>query len=450
MKTIINNYMPEPHQQEIHDAIEKNRFLWVNGGFRSGKTRAFIEEDIEACHRFPGMVILITRKFHEDIKGTVKQDFYEAVDPRLIAWTEDERNICHFRNGSKVIFRGLYTRSSLQRSKLGGLNVGRVHVEEASEITLNDFLDLQGRLSLTSIPEHQRKIYCNANPPTADHWAFQMFEQGRKDGLYACLKVSTRMNAKHLPASYISDMEESYGSQPGWLSRFFDGHWGFTPKGDPVYQFSDIYVDDKLDWNRGLPIYRCWDFGWAHPAVVWMQVGVDREVNILREKLGSKIYLKNFAAEILKITNDEFPNAEIIDICDDAGKQHKDDGRPSIDILENDFHLRMRYRQSFVQEGIELIQAKMREMVGGRPAFKINGVKCPITIEGFRGGYCRDGDEIIKDGYYEHTMDCIREGFVNIFANNSVEHFATVDPKKIVIAQPIYGFNNNPIGARAI
>lgn len=438
------NYLPEPHQQEIHDLIQDTRYAWIMGGFRSGKTRACIEEDVEACVRVPGLIVLITRKFHEDLKTTAKQDFYDITDamPGLIIKTENDKNIAYFKNGSRVIFQGLYTRTSMQRSKLGGHEYGRIHVEEASEITLNDFLDLQGRLSQTNIPDDERKIYCTTNPPNSDHWAFNTFEVGKKPGLYGIIKVSTKANARYLPANYISDMEGSYANQPGWLSRFFDGNWGFTPKGDPVYHFSDIYLDESISFNSGRPVYRSWDFGWHHPAVVWFQVGPDQDVNILLEKMGSKVYLKKFAPDILALTNSEFPGAEIIDICDDAGKQQKDDGLPSITILQNPpFNLKMRYRQSFVAEGIELVEAKMREMIGGKPALRIKGSKCPILVEGMRGGYCRDGDDIIKDGYYEHVCDALREGFINVLASNSRDRSNTIDASTIRIAQPRYGFN---------
>jgi hypothetical protein len=443
---IIEGYRPEPHQNRIHQVIAKNKYTWIMGGFRSGKSRACYEEDIDICQKYPGMVVLITRKFHEDLEKTSKREFYEYCDPRLIADRRDGGDICVFRNGSQAIFRGLYARTSLQRSKLGSMNIGRAHVEEGSEIELKDFLDLQGRLSLTCVPENERKIYMTANPPTKDFWAFDLFEKNPRHG-YGMIKVGTRENAKYLPATYISDLEESFKTQPGWLSRFFDGNWGFTPQGDPVYpEFSDIYLDESIEFNKGREVYRFWDFGWHHPAVLWCQVGPDQDPNILLEKMGTKIYLRDFAPDILRLTNDEFPNAKIIDICDDAGKSMKDDGLPSIQVLESPpFNLRMRSRHSFVVEGLELVRSKMREMIGSgdkaRPALRIKGSKCPILVEGFRGGYCRDGDDVIKDGYYEHLHDCLREGFINIFSSNSRE--SSQDFSHIKIAQPNYNFQSN-------
>lgn len=438
--TVVDGYKPEPHQQQVHDLIAAKKYSWIMGGFRSGKSRACFEEDIDCCQRIPGMIVLVTRRFHEDLEKTSKQEFYEYCDPRLIAATQDGKDVCLFKNGSKIIFRGLHTQTSRQRSKLGSMNIGRAHVEEASEIELNDFLDLQGRLSLSCVPEDERKIYMTSNPPTKDHWSFKLFEENPKPG-YGMIRLCTRENAKYLPASYIGDLEESYGSQPGWLSRFFDGNWGFTPQGDPVFGgFSDRFLSEDIGFNQGYPIYRCWDFGWQHPAVIWWQSGPDGEANVLLENMGSKIYLRDYAPSILQLTNSEFPGAMIIDICDDAGKQHKDDGRPSIEILESSpFNLKMRYRPSFVNEGIELIQSKMRLLIGSRPGLLIKGSKCPILVEGFRGGYCREGDDVIKDGYYEHLQDALREGFINTFASNSVDSNTQV--RSIKIPGPRYNMN---------
>ena len=434
----IKGYQPQEHQQQIHALIEENRYSWIMGGFRSGKSRACFEQDIEYCMRYPKNVVLITRKFNEDLEKSSKMEFYEYCPRELIAHTREGRDICIFRNGSQVIFKGLYSKYGGQRSKLGSMNLGIVHVEEGSEIDLKDFLDLQGRLSLMTIPDGAHKIYITANPPTKDHWAFKLFEENPAEG-YGLIKVSTRMNNRYLPPQYIKALEDEYAAQPGWLERFFDGQWGFVPQGDPVYgEFSSkTHVDNTIRYNPGLPLYRSWDFGWHHPAVVWLQINSDQQIAVLKEHMGNKIFLRDFAPRIVQMTNQTFPGADIIDTCDDAGKQQKDDGLPSIAILEGSpFKLKMQFRQSRVMEGIELVQQKLRGMVRGQPSFLISARECPILVEGFTGGYCRQGDNIMKDGYYDHLHDALREAFINIFGTRTKNVF-----EKFKIPGPVYDFS---------
>ena len=109
--------------------------------------------------------------------------------------------------------------------------------------------------------------------------------------------------------------------------------------GEPVYSSFDPDTSVKVThYDPDLPLWRGWDFGYRHPAVVWLQY--DPSIPQLRylhefyptldrESVpGMKI--QDLAPKVIAITNDYFPEATtdagsgIFDYADPAGQQHND------------------------------------------------------------------------------------------------------------------------------
>jgi len=178
-----------------------------------------------------------------------------------------------------------------------------------------------------------------------------------------------------------------------------------------------VYSDWKRDLHerslrfdpRHPVIFRGWDFGKVHPACVWVQVS-GQEINILHELLGTEVQLEPFAMEVIAKSGMWFPGAnKFIDWVDPHGRAEKDDGRPSIKVLK-DCGIIVKHRDIEKEEGILKVgQQLIRIVAGGRPALCADPKECPITCDGFRGGYKRNKNgKVIADGYYEHIMDAIR------------------------------------------
>lgn len=163
----------------------------------------------------------------------------------------------------------------------------------------------------------------------------------------------------------------------------------------------------KLNYNPHQEVWRCWDFGYNHPACVWAQLGTDDKLYVLREYLGEEILIQTFAQEVKGLSQKWFPGAKFKDACDPAGRAVSDKSeRTSVDILRG-MDIRPHMRKGSVKDGINCIRALLVDK-GNGVDFLIDPC-CEVLVDGFMGGYIRDDvDEPIKDGFYEHLMDALR------------------------------------------
>ena len=426
-------YDPFSEQKIAHNA--KAKFRYVQGGFGSGKTLWLNWEVIDNCMKFPKSRWLIARDTVQDLEDSTKHDFFEICPPELILSYRKKLNQVILQNGSEIIFRSFrgYNPTSHtggQKAGIKALNLSGFAIDEASETVEDHFKMLKGRLRLSHVPSGYHKGIMVSNPPDKTHWLYKTFfghnDPTNKD--LFMLIIPTYSNP-HLPADYIPNLEKDY--DPSWIARYLRGEFGFVLRGDPVY----VNFQEKLhgaDWHvgdtqfiRGRPVYRDWDFGWHHPAVVWSQNDMDGRWRVHKELMGEKVYIQDFAPQVIKTSNELFPGAEFIDYCDPAGKQRSDKNkRSTVQILEDEFKIRPTSRFSWVLDGILIVQGKLNRIIAGEPEFRINRNGCPILHNGFIGGYARgtatDGKQMsnwepVKDGYYEHVMDALRMGAINRF-----------------------------------
>lgn len=190
--------------------------------------------------------------------------------------------------------------------------------------------------------------------------------------------------------------------------------------GKPV--FPDFRKDKhtgEFNVNPDKPIYRGWDFGYHHPAVVFAQFDDNDRLIVLDEVMGEDVLLEVFAKEYVL---NRFVNhkAGFRDYCDPAGRQRSDKNeKTSIEILRG-IGIYPIWRESSINEGLTLIRKMLIEDIAGRPALLIDK-RCRILIDGFSGYYHypenREGrpeSELPeKDGYYEHLQDALRYLVVN-------------------------------------
>lgn len=167
--------------------------------------------------------------------------------------------------------------------------------------------------------------------------------------------------------------------------------------GEPVYAFSPSSVRPTL-YDPSLPLWRGWDFGYRHPAVVWGQLwparpGAPEGVLVLLHELyptlGAGVpglKTADLAKMVLAETAERFPDAgvdaPVLDFCDPSGNQTKETSDfSSIEILQ--------------QHGIEpewsVVGRKNRIEYARRyvevPAsFRVNP-HCTLTIKALAGAY---------------------------------------------------------------
>ena len=411
----IYSYKPFPKQLLFHQAPQQ--FRAFVGAFGAGKSCAGVWEAIDLSMRYPGNFGLICRKYGDDLKETTQKTFYEECPHSLITDITEGGNKVVFINGSEIRFSGLYTKAKMRISKVGSMNLGWFMIDEAHETQEEDFNMLQGRLRLKNALKHYGFI--TTNPPNSDHWIAKRFGVNNND--YFKIHATSYDNPT-LPADYIKNLE---AMPEAWRRKYLFGEFGFLQYGFPVYSnYNEKLHLKDLQYNNGLSVIRSWDFGWHHPAVLYIQTDADMRSYFLEEQFGDKIYIEDFADKVIFNSNKNYPDANFIDYGDPAGNQKSDKSkRTSIEILKEK-GIKVKSRRSLVAKGIDLMEKRMAMLIAGEPAIQIDKNKCRIFTEGLAGGYhyAKNQEGIpevepAKDGYYEHFADCARYYIENTFGN---------------------------------
>lgn len=392
------------------------------GAFGAGKTIAGVWEAIDRSLRFPGNRGVISRMTYRELEDTTKKVFFEQC-------TEYRVPILEYRKSDDLVVLGVpgHTSEIMFRSlddplKLGSVEIGWFYIDEAYEVSLDAFRMLEGRLRLKNVP--RRVGWMTTNPPNVDHWIHKLFVEDRNPN-YRLIHSSSYDNP-YLPKAYIENLEQNYPLS--WRRRFLLGEFGFLTNGKPVYEGyfdRDVHVR-KLQYNPARTVYRSWDFGWRHPAVVWFQLDEDGRVLVLKERMGTDIFLDPFADQILAISREDFKGVDFEDFCDPAGHQRTDmSEKSSVEILQSK-GVYPKSRKTPIKEGLEIIGRLMTKVLNKRPMFLIDE-SCKILIEGFEGGYHwpenGDPNSPEKDGYYEHLQDALRYGVVNLLGLSDYKRF---------------------------
>lgn len=211
-------------------------------------------------------------------------------------------------------------------------------------------------------------------------------------------------------------------AQEGISDRSWDREYEIsyeTFEGKPVYEgFTEGHIQE-VEYKPGMYVYRGWDFGYHHPFTVFAFMNEFDQLCIRSEIMGSDEYIKPFGQRVKRFSLSHFPNAHWLDACDDAGKQRKDTPETSVQVL-TDLGFSLNYRHSFIDEGVEIIRQRLQRRNDGKYGLLIHP-DCQNLIDAFKGGYRypekKDGspekETPLKDGYYDHGMDALRELCVN-------------------------------------
>lgn len=296
-------------------------------------------------------------------------------------------------------------------------------VDEADEVTKNNFMQMLGRLRHKPTPEFPDEnffIGCAFNPPSMSHWLYTactgLNAAGEKveEPIMTLFRPQRGENQRNLPKGYHEQMAASMSVE--LRQRYVDGAWGNTFPGEPVIrQFRQaVHVRPKLPFQGGT-LFRFWDFGYNRPAVLFAQVATDGRLQILKEFLGHHIEGTKFIETVIAKTAQAFPYAEkFVDYGDPAVAQHKDTG--SMLALLNNAGILMRYQRTPFDISIQLLRKRFETLIEGEPAILIDE-SCRILIDGLLGGYHlkEDGVTPKKDGQFDHEIDALRYGVYNLF-----------------------------------
>ena len=186
----------------------EKRYLVLMGGGGSGKSIFAGRKILERCTTEPGHRALVVRKVYNTIFNSC---FEQLVDQANEFYKEQIKKVklspltILFKNGSKIIFKG---------------------IEEASEILESDFDQLDIRLRDES-PYYQQ-IILSFNPITITHWLKKRFFD--KQDERARTSRSNYKDNKFLTAEAIKTLENFRDTDEYYYMVYCLGEWGVTGK----------------------------------------------------------------------------------------------------------------------------------------------------------------------------------------------------------------------------
>lgn len=361
----------------------KDPQVLICGAAGTGKSFTALWKVHLMCMRNPGMRALVVRKTHKSLTATGLVTFREKVAKEAIA-----AGICKWYGGSsEKPAMYIYPHSNGDESVIvvGGLDQAdkimsseydMIFVQEATECTPDDIEKLDSRCRNGMVSFQQLLMDCNPQQPT--HHLKKRCDDGRTTMLYAHHTDNPRLyEEKRDDAGRMSLELTEYGR--AYLARLDnltgvrklrlrDGLWVAAEGMIYTDWRPDVHITDRKilpqSWKRLWAV----DFGYTHPFV-WQQWAVDEDGRLWLELeiFKTKTLVEDHARAILR--------AVTVQTGENAGQPKYP--RPSAIICDHDAedratlerHLGMGTQPAWkgVSDGIQAVQARMRDAGDGKP-----------------------------------------------------------------------------------
>jgi len=194
-----------------------------------GKTKWLCEEAKELSMEYPGNRGVMCRWHLQDFKNSTLKILEESIPEELIVSHNMAEHTITLINGSEIIYLGLSEAENV--SKLKSMELGWFAIDEACEVSKENFLLFQSRLR-RRLPDGRFPPFYGllaSNP--ADCWLKDDFLMRQGGENYIFIPSLPRDNP-YLPADYEMRLRETYPED--WVKRFLEGSWDELSTGDMV------------------------------------------------------------------------------------------------------------------------------------------------------------------------------------------------------------------------
>lgn len=237
----------------------KSRYLIHYGGAGSSKSHSTAQKILfrtltEKGHRF-----LVVRKTARSLKRSVFQLFRDIIGQwklsELFAVNQTDFSITCKANGNQIVMSGLDDVEKLK--SVAGIT--GIWIEEATEVTQEDFIQLD--LRLRGHTKHYKQIILTFNPVSNRSWLKKRFfdETDPK----AVIIHSTIEDNPFIDDSYKEVLTELAGQNQNLFNIYAKGIWG--NREGLIYP--DYTLIDELPEDYELRTYGI-DFGFNHPQAM--------------------------------------------------------------------------------------------------------------------------------------------------------------------------------------
>lgn len=365
---------PRHRYQPFGTAIEAFKYkgpeLLYAGPAGTGKSKCLLEKLHAVALKYPGMRGLIVRKTLASLGSTALVTYEEHVAKEHLAngevtWfggSAKEAACYRYKNGSRLVVGGMDKSMKIMSSEYDV-----VYVQEATELTEEDWEAITTRLRNGKVPYQQ--IIADANPDVPTHWLKIRCDTGKthhirsrhEDNpiLFNQNPDGTTGTLTEIGKNYISKLDALTGVR---YQRLRKGIW-CAAEGLVYEEFDpEIHVHKRIavppvSWTRYITV----DFGYTNPMVVqfWAE-DEDGRLYLYRELYHTKTTVEDMCPQIKEAMNlKKEPRPRMI-ICD-----HDAEGRA---VLEKHLGMSTKAAKKTVEDGIQAVKMRMvRSEADGRP-----------------------------------------------------------------------------------
>lgn len=213
----------------------KNRYEIFYGGAGSGKSY-FVAQKIVVKALKSKRKILVIRKVDATQKDSCWQLILDILTKfKLLQYCKINKSdfTIVLPNDSVFLFKGLNNSERIKSIT----NISDIWIEEATEITLDDFsqLDLRCRSNVDNL-----QLFLSFNPISKANWCYKYwFERDLQEDVFI-LKTTYKDNLKHLPQRYVDNLEKMIKTNPTYYRIYALGEFCSLDK----LVYTNWYKDD--------------------------------------------------------------------------------------------------------------------------------------------------------------------------------------------------------------
>jgi phage terminase large subunit len=357
----------------------------------TGKSRACLEKLLHVALLNPGMRGLIVRKTLSSLGSTalvtwrehVAKEAIRAGDCEFYGGSPQESPQYRFTNGSSIVIGGMDKASRIMSSEYD-----MVYVQEATELTEDDWEALLTRLRHGKVSFQQIIADCNPHMPT--HWLHDRADKG----------TTVLLESRHEdnPLYFDDDGQMTPAGHAyieGKLDKLTGVRYLRLRKGLWVAAEGLVYENwdpaiHLIDWFRPpdeWPRYWAVDFGYTHPFVCqhWCE-DPDGRLILYREFYRTRRTVDQHAEDILAEVTEPVPDVEQIEglPINDAvnqGRRRWTEPRPRALICDHDAEGRAQLHKHLgmsttpakkaITEGVQAVDVRLRKAGDGKPRMMI-------------------------------------------------------------------------------
>ncbi len=286
----------------VHNS--KCRYVVMKGSAGSGKSVDTAQMYILRLLKDKGRNLLCVRKIEQSNRNSTFAELKGAIDRmelgKFFECTKSPMKI-KCTNGNVIIFAGVNDEKQREKLKSVTFENGKltdVWIEEATELTKDDFEIIDDRLRGKLPKGLFYQIKLTFNPVSAKHWIKKMFFDR------ACPDVlthhSTYRDNRFIDKDYFKRMERRKLTDPDGYRVYGLGEWGES-KGVIFHNYVIEDVPKDLSYYDYLSMGQ--DFGFNHANCVLLTGMKDEEIFVIRE-----LYIREKdSEEIISIAEGNFP-----------------------------------------------------------------------------------------------------------------------------------------------